>query len=171
MKSIQVAIKIRNRQNKEELHKYERNLIRKAAKAVLVVVGFQMPCHMDVSIVDNEMIREMNLQHRSINAATDVLSFPMAKILEGIPDEVIGDIDPQSGRLLLGDIIISLEMAYNKAKTDALSESEEVALLTVHGTLHLLGFDHADEKAEQRMILLTANALQVAGFVELAADL
>lgn len=94
----------------------------------------------EVSVVfaDNEYIRELNRDYRGKDAATDVLSFALE---EGDEPEIMGGPD----ETLLGDIIISLEMAQSQAGDFGHSLERELAYLTVHGMLHLAGYDHEDE--------------------------
>jgi probable rRNA maturation factor len=92
----------------------------------------------DVTIVltDDEQVRALNRQYLGIDAPTDVLSFPT------------DEIDPDSGELYLGDVIISYPQAAAQAEAAGHSVEAELQLLVVHGVLHLLGYDHA-EQAEQ----------------------
>lgn len=92
--------------------------------------------------VDNETIKEMNLEYRGKDSATDVLSFPMYE-----PDEAIDDEE----EILLGDIIISLERAKEQAEEYGHSLEREVMYLLVHGLLHLSGYDHM-EAAEKNVM-------------------
>ncbi len=112
------------------------------AAAVLGVDG-----HAEVSVVftDDEYIRELNRQYRGLDKATDVLSFALAEGEE--PDVVDG---PEE--TLLGDIVISLETAVRQAEEFGHGLERELAYLTVHGMLHLSGYDHETEaeKAEMR---------------------
>ncbi|GAP14717.1 probable rRNA maturation factor YbeY [Longilinea arvoryzae] len=95
----------------------------------------------DVSIVidDDTRLQELNSQFLGIDAPTDVLSFPS--------DEV----DPDSGVPYLGDIIISKPRAQAQAEEAGHALEAEVQLLIVHGMLHLLGYDHADEEQKREM--------------------
>jgi probable rRNA maturation factor len=99
-----------------------------------------VPENTDLTIVlgDDVQLRELNKEWMSVDAPTDVLSFPS--------DEV----DPENGNRYLGDIIISVQRAGEQAKTAGHAVESEVQLLVVHGILHLMGFDHADalEKAD-----------------------
>jgi len=100
----------------------------------------------EVSVVlaDDPYIRELNRDYRGKDRATDVLSFALNEGDE--PDIIDG---PEE--LLLGDIIISLETAERQAGEFGHSLERELAYLTVHGMLHLLGFDHEDEAERQTM--------------------
>lgn len=85
-------------------------------------------------ITDDQEVHALNRQYRDVDATTDVLSFSM------------GDVDPDSGNLYLGDIVISLERALAQSQSQQHSILDELRLLVVHGVLHLLGYDHADEE-------------------------
>ncbi|WP_313526711.1 rRNA maturation RNase YbeY [Anaerotignum sp.] len=108
--------------------------------------GFEKPCEVSVSIVDNEEIRQINKQFRGIDRATDVLSFPLLTFEE---DETL-DLN-EKDEVLLGDIIISLERAREQADEYGHSLKREVAFLTAHSMLHLLGYDHMEEDEEKEM--------------------
>lgn len=97
-----------------------------------------------ILITDNEGIRELNREYREIDSATDVLSFPIIEFDDdGVMIEESGDYD--GDYLLLGDIVISLERALSQAEEYGHSLMREVGFLTVHSTLHLMGFDHMEE--------------------------
>ena len=96
----------------------------------------------DLLFVDNEAIREMNLEYRDKDSATDVLSFPMYE-----PDEEIDDEE----EVLLGDIVISLERAQEQCEEYGHSLEREVMYLLVHGLLHLAGYDHMEEEDKKVM--------------------
>ena len=100
-----------------------RILIRRACNAVLEFEHFEAPAEISVTFVDNAAIAELNNQYRNKPMPTDVLSFPL-----GVDGKY--DVDENNGCKMLGDIVISMERA------------REVAFLTVHSMLHLLGYDH-----------------------------
>ena len=112
-----------------------RMLIRRCCNAVLVNEQFQGPAEISVSIVDDEQIRELNKQYRNIDRSTDVLSFPLG--VEGVYD-----VNNDTGAQMLGDIVISIEHAEKQAALYGHSFDREIAFLTVHSMLHLLGYDH-----------------------------
>lgn len=96
----------------------------------------------DLSIVigDDSLLHKLNKKYLNVNAPTDVLSFPS------------GEVDPDTQSYYLGDIVISLPRADEQASTAGHALADELQLLVVHGTLHLLGYDHlniADKKAMQ----------------------
>jgi len=100
---------------------------------------------LSVLLCDDAQIHVLNRQYRDMDRPTDVLAFPM---LEGEPM-------PQAGPLILGDVVISLETAARQAKERDRALSHTVAELLAHGLLHLLGFDHATQDDERRMIART----------------
>ena len=96
---------------------------------------FDGPAEISVTFVDNSRIHELNREYRGKDSATDVLSFPLGENGEY-------DIDEDNGCKLLGDIVISMERAMEQAELYGHSLQREVAYLTVHSMLHLLGYDH-----------------------------
>ncbi len=132
------TIDITNDQGKLLFPVAYRTLIRRAVKTALKSEDFDRPAEVSVTIVDNEAIHEMNLEHRGIDRPTDVLSFPMF-------DEDFDD----GEACVLGDIVISLEKAKEQAESYGHSLEREIAFLTVHSVLHLLGYDHEEGKAEE----------------------
>ena len=123
--------------------------IRRAVRTALAAEGVDFPCEVDVLVTGDEEIRELNREARQVDKATDVLSFP-AFDLE--PGELPGpeDADPGTGLVPLGDMMISLERVAAQAKEYGHSNRRELAYLTVHSVLHLLGYDHMDEGPMKR---------------------
>ena len=110
-------------------------LIRRCCNAVLIGEDFKGSAEISVTIVDNNDIHELNLKHRNIDRPTDVLSFPLG--VDGVYD-----INNDTGAQMLGDIVISIEKAMEQAELYGHSLDREIAFLTVHSMLHLLGYDH-----------------------------
>jgi probable rRNA maturation factor len=110
-----------------------------AAQKTLENAQFQENAELTVVLTDDAQVHELNRQYREVDAPTDVLSFPA------------GETDPDSGNLYLGDIVISIERAEAQARAEGHSLEDELRLLVVHGVLHLLGHDHADEEEKARM--------------------
>ena len=108
-----------------------RGLVRRAVSAALIYEDFGRPAEVSVTFTDNEKIRALNKEYRNIDRATDVLSFPLFD--ESFEGEEF---------LPLGDVVLSLEKAEAQAKEYGHSFEREVAFLTVHSMLHLLGYDH-----------------------------
>ena len=130
-----IKVIIRNSQNAVKIPTGVRMLIRRCCNAVLVNEKFKGSAEISVTIVDDEQIHELNRKHRNIDASTDVLSFPLG-------ENGVYDVNPETGAQLLGDIVISIEHAVKQAKVYGHSLDREIAFLTVHSMLHLLGYDH-----------------------------
>ena len=120
-------------------------LIRKACNATLKFEGLEGDFEVDVTLVKDEMIREINLEHRNIDSATDVLSFPLGENGEF-------DVNPETQAKMLGDIVISVDHALAQADLYGHSIERETAFLTVHSMLHLLGYDHVNGGLEQTIM-------------------
>ena len=119
-------------------------------RVIRTTVAEQFPNHkfeVNVTICDDETIRQINKEHRSIDKPTDVLSFPFY------------DFETPNITTLLGDIIISRDTAYRQAKEYGHSPKREFCFLAAHSALHLLGYDHETEperiemEAKQKEIL------------------
>ena len=87
---------------------------------------------LSILLTNDEHIAELNLEYRNIGSPTDVLAFPM----------LLNDDYSLIDSKILGDVVISLETAERQAKTEQHTFADEIAFLTVHGILHLLGYDH-----------------------------
>ncbi len=134
-----------NQQDKYKITAKLRALIKKAISETLLAEGFESPAEVSVSFVDNEEIHRLNLEYRGKDKPTDVLSFPM---WDG-DEEGIGDIDPNGEAVLLGDIILSVEKAQAQAQEYGHSIERELAFLSVHSTLHLVGYDHETSEEDE----------------------
>lgn len=122
-------------------------LLRRSVKTALQSEGVTQPCEVNILLTDDEGIHEINLAMRGVDRPTDVLSFPMFDLAEGEhPDEC----DPETGRVPLGDMCISVERAHAQAREYGHSFEREICYLAVHSTLHLLGYDHMDEGERKR---------------------
>ena len=126
-------------------HNNAAQIIKKAAAKALAAEGVDRPCLISVMLTDNEGIRETNRDFRSIDAATDVLSFPLNELTPGEFNPDICDTDPYTGALMLGDMMISLERCAEQSEEFGHGFEREISYLTVHSVLHLLGYDHIDE--------------------------
>lgn len=127
-------------------------LVKKAVNLSLSIEGFSIPSEISIMLVDNEYIREINKEHREIDKPTDVLSFPIVDMYEGVINSDEGDFDLDADVLLLGDIIVSLEMTKLQAEEYGHSFDRELAFLITHGVFHLLGYDHDTPERENKMI-------------------
>ncbi len=143
-----MKISFLNNQDKFPVNFSLKRLIKKAAKASISYMDFSTNVEISVMLTDNEGIRSLNAEHRDIDRATDVLSFPMFDYDED--GNIIDDGDGH-GRLCLGDIVISLERAAEQAEEYGHSFKREVGFLTVHSMLHLFGYDHMTPEDETEM--------------------
>jgi probable rRNA maturation factor len=139
-------------------NKVNNDLFRHWAEKVLVHEGKTGDA--TIVVTGNKEIQALNQSYRHIDAPTDVLSF------------CDGTVDPDSGDTYLGDILISWMKANQQAQTEGHSLESELALLTVHGMLHLLGFDHQTAADRKRMwhkqaALLAELGLDMSMFSEL----
>lgn len=118
--------------------------------------GFPYEAEVNLTLTDNEGIHEINKMYREIDAPTDVLSFPMlsyehagdfSALEEGYED----NFNPDTGEIMLGDIIISIDRVREQAEAYGHSERREYAFLIVHSMLHLFGYDHMTEEEATQM--------------------
>ena len=127
----------------EECDYYFKSVIRQAVIKTLEYEDFPSDAEVSVTLCDNAYIRKLNKEYRNKDKATDVLSFPLYDFNE--EDDDVFDMEES---VALGDIVISLERAREQAKEIGNSFIEEVAFLTIHSTLHLLGYDHELSKED-----------------------
>jgi probable rRNA maturation factor len=117
----------------------EPHIILIAAQQTLLHQNITDEVDFSILVDDEDKLKELNYQYLGIDSATDVLSFPA------------NEIDPETGRNYLGDIIISFTHAEKQARNANHSTESEIQLLVVHGILHLLGYDHANNKEKKEM--------------------
>lgn len=132
-----IKVIISNDQKEVKIPTGLRMLVRRCCTAVLVNEEFRGSAEISVRFVDDKEIRLLNLKHRENDSSTDVLSFPLG--IEGVYD-----INNDTGAQLLGDIVISVEHAVEQAERYGHTLQREIAYLTVHSMLHLLGYDHEE---------------------------
>lgn len=120
------------------------DLIRRAAEATLLYEGVEQDCEVEVLIYTKEEIHRLNLEQRGVDRPTDVLSFPMEESLSE------AEVDPLSGAVFLGSMVLCEEKAVEQAAEYGHSLEREIAFLTVHSILHLLGYDHELGEQEER---------------------
>ena len=134
-------------------------LIKKAAERALDAEGVDVPCIISVMLTDEEGIRRVNAAFRGIDRETDVLSFPMNELTPGAFDPDACDVDPETGALMLGDMMISLERCAAQGEEFGHGFGREIQYLTVHSILHLLGYDHVDEGERKRQMRAREKAI------------
>ena len=118
--------------------------LRRSILAALEDEGVDVPCVIAVIVADDEGIRETNLANRGVDRATDVLSFPMFELKPGEKPRAEWA-EPDTDKVYLGEMMISLERTNAQAAEFGHSPEREVCYLAVHSVLHLLGYDHLDE--------------------------
>lgn len=143
---IMITVRIfgTNKQSIIPVTKELRTLVKRCCSETLFEEGYKGDFEVSVTFVDNEGIRAINKEYRDIDRETDVLSFPMTNDGEDFT------VDPETGCYMLGDIVLSLEKAITQAEEYGHSFKREVAFLTVHSMLHLLGYDHERSEEEER---------------------
>lgn len=139
---LKVSVAITNQQKKIKILPGTRMLLRKCCIASLAAEGMEGTYEVSISLVDDETIHQYNLQFRNKDKSTDVLSFPLG-------ESGVYDVNPDTGRFLLGDIVISMETAIRQAENFGHTVDRELAFLTVHSMLHLLGYDHENGGLEE----------------------
>ena len=159
---IRQRIAIFDEQNFHPLSRQERSLLRQALRYTIRMEKPKDFVELTLSFVDLEEMLQLNQEYRGIPAPTDVLSF------------VFEDLAGESGFLHyadlthrpLGDIVIAMPAAIQQAYTYGHSVQREIVFLAVHGTLHLLGYDHGDTEDDEglnRMIELQEKVLNAVG--------
>jgi probable rRNA maturation factor len=122
-------------------------LLEKTAQMVLLELTPEKEIDLSIVIENDETLKQLNLEYLNIDAPTDVLSFQM------------NDLDPETKRIYLGDIIISFPRAESQAQAASHPVESELQLLVVHGVLHLLGYDHSEDEEKKKMWEVQASLL------------
>lgn len=127
-------------------------------------------CEVNVRLTENEGIRRVNQEFRDLDVPTDVLSFPMVEYEVSAdfsqldsPEAKVMYFNLDTGELLLGDIVISLERAREQSEEYGHTLERELAFLTAHSMLHLMGYDHMEENEREEMERKQENILQNLG--------
>ena len=127
------------------------NLLERAARETLEQAGAASNAEITLVVTGEAQIREFNRQYLGVDAPTDVLAFSN------------GEIDPDSGEVYLGDVILCYPRAQAQARAGGHAIEAELQLLVVHGVLHLLGHDHAEQEQKSRMWAAQAEILKRLG--------
>ena len=141
-------------------------IIREIVEASLDYEECPYEAEVNVILTDNPSIQEINREHRQIDAPTDVLSFPLVDYgrpadFSHVEEQAEDYFNPETGELMLGDIVISVDKVEEQAEKYGHSQRRELAFLVAHSMLHLCGYDHMEEEerldmeARQRAILDT----------------
>ena len=146
------------------------SLLRKAAEAAIAeseftqLAALQRPVELSVRLAGNDEVRALNAEWRGKDKPTNVLSFPQL-----YPNEIENASD-KGPELMLGDLILAREVCQNEAAEKAVPLEDHAAHLVVHGTLHLLGYDHQDDRSAQDMESREVRALARLGIADPYGD-
>ena len=141
-----------SREKKNLGHRNAAALIKKAVNMALDAEQIPVPCLISVMLTDEEGIRRVNRDFRGIDRATDVLSFPLNELSPGEFDPEDCEKDPETGAVMLGDMMISLPRCEAQGEEFGHGFEREIMYLSVHSVLHLLGYDHVDEGEMKRQM-------------------
>ena len=141
-----------SREKKNLGHRNAAALIKKAVNMALDAEQIPVPCLISVMLTDEEGIRRVNRDFRGIDRATDVLSFPLNELSPGAFDPELCERDPETGAVMLGDMMISLPRCEAQGEEFGHGFEREIMYLSVHSVLHLLGYDHVDEGERKRQM-------------------
>lgn len=139
---MKAKVIITDKQKKIKVPVGLRMLLRRACSATIELEHFPDNAEISITFTNDEEIKKLNSRFRNVETSTDVLSFPLG-------ENGVYDINPESGARMLGDVVLSLEHADAQARLYGHSFEREVAYLTVHSVLHLLGYDHVNGGLEQ----------------------
>ena len=152
-----MTLLIDNRTNFELTDEIKETLEKVCLKS-LQYEEFNEDCEISLSIVTNEEIHDINKQFRNIDSPTDVHSFPQLTFEEGEEADV-----NENGEIVLGDVLISIDRAKEQAEEYGHSLKRELAFLSVHSMLHLMGYDHMVPEEEEDMFRRQKEILIEAG--------
>lgn len=147
----------------------ESDIIR-TINACIDYVGCPYEAEINVTLTTNEVIHELNKEARGIDNPTDVLSFPLIDYetpasFDFTEEEEICLCNPDSGELLLGDIVISTDKVTSQAEEYGHSERRELLFLICHSMLHLFGYDHENSEEREEMERMQKEILNSLGIV------
>jgi len=126
----------------------DEDLLRRAAETALSLFGPEEAVEVGITLADEEEIHRMNLEFRHVDRATDVLSFPLIDYSRKHPHR---DRNLTTGEVLLGDLVLCPAVAQRQGEEFGHGTQRELAYLTCHGMLHLLGYDHMEEGEKKEM--------------------
>lgn len=128
-----------------------RTWLRRVAEQALDTQDKATPLSISLVIADDETVHDLNLEYRGLDETTDVLAFPLWESRENGDTDIHGFCLPPEETTPVGEIVISYPQAARQAREGKRPVRAEMALLVVHGVLHLLGYDHADQQQEGLM--------------------
>lgn len=153
---------LENNQEEIPISKEIIDVIKRVIEKALEYENCDFKAEVSVSIVTAEEIRKINKEQRNIDSVTDVLSFPMLYFDEN-GDIIDSDYDLDGENILLGDIVICARRAKEQSEEFGHSFRREMAFLTAHSMLHLLGYDHIESKEEKVMFTKQEEILELLG--------
>ena len=146
------------------------SIIRQVTEEALDYEKCPYEAEISVLLTGNEEIRRLNLEYRGIDRPTDVLSFPMLEFekpsdFSRVEEDFCDCFNPETGELLLGDIILSVDKIKEQAEAYGHSQERELAFLVAHSMLHLCGYDHMEDGERTVMEKKQEEILQKRGYV------
>lgn len=141
-----------NYEAERKMHIPWMDIISDTVNGTLEYMKYRKEAEVSVTVVDEQEIKALNNEFRGINKVTDVLSFP------------IGDKNPETGETVLGDIVLCAEKIISQAQEYGHTRKRELAFLTCHSMLHLLGYDHMEDEERQEMEELQRRILDKIGY-------
>ena len=144
-------------------------IIRDVVLKALEAEGCPYEAEVSVVLTDNREIQALNRQYRGIDAPTDVLSFPMLEFdtpsdFSQVEAHVEDCFNPETGELILGDIILSVDKIREQAESYGHSQERELAFLIAHSMLHLCGYDHMEDEERKEMEAKQEKILELGGY-------
>jgi probable rRNA maturation factor len=121
--------------------------VKKIVRHILEAEGVAPPYEVSLVFTDSETVKQLNRDYRGVDEPTDVLAFHMLPRKGADASFAL----PPDGVTRLGEVIISYPQAVEQAKEQGHSPERELALLVIHGILHLLGYDHEEPEEESKM--------------------
>lgn len=146
------------------------DIINSVVKEALDYENCPYEAEVNVLITDNETIRRINKEYRDMDKPTDVLSFPMIEYetpssFEHLEEMVNDYFNPETGELLLGDIVLSVDKVEEQAMNYGHSQTRELAFLVAHSMLHLCGYDHMEDVERLEMEKKQKEILNQGGYI------
>ena len=144
-------------------------IIRNVVLSSLEYENCPYEAEVNVVLTDNEEIHKLNLEYRGIDRPTDVLSFPMLEYdtpsdFSHVEEDYEDCFNPETGELMLGDIILSVDKVREQAESYGHSETRELAFLVAHSMLHLCGYDHMEDGELEELERRQHEILELGGY-------
>lgn len=141
-----MILDISNNQQKYEFTNEMESFIRNCVESAIKAEKLDIPVEISIVLTDNVGIRDLNREYRGKDVSTDVLSFPLCESRNDLKLIEIEEV------VALGDIVVSLEKAHSQSIEYNHDFTAEIGFLLVHGTLHLLGYDHEIDKDNEKLM-------------------